>query len=216
MTTQYTLGHPLSDLSVSALLDALAAATPAPGGGSAAALAAAMSAGLIAMVAGLTVGRPRYADVQDEMATALSRAEALRHALAGAADADTDAYLAVMAAYRLPKESDAQKAARAAAIAAAMRRAAEVPLTTAGWCTELLDLAGRVAARGNPNAGSDAAVAALLAHAGLLGAVRNVQINLRSLDDAAFCRAAETAIARLLQEGERLLAAALAAADARG
>jgi formiminotetrahydrofolate cyclodeaminase len=216
MTTQYTPGHPLSDLPVSALLDALAAATPAPGGGSAAALAAAMSAGLIAMVAGLTVGRPRYAGVQDEMAAVLSRAETLRRALAGGADADTNAYLAVMAAYRLPKESDAQKAERAAAIAAAMRRAAEVPLKTAGWCAELLELAGRVAARGNPNAGSDAAVAALLAHAGLLGAVRNVRINLRDISDADFCRAAEAEASRLLREGEQLLAAALAAADARG
>lgn len=216
MTTHNTPKHSLSDLSVGALLDALAAATPAPGGGSAAALVAAMSAGLIAMAAGLTVGRPRYADAQDEMAAVLNRAEALRRTLAGAADADMDAYLAVMAAYRLPKADDAQKAARAAAIAAAMRRAAETPLTTAGWCVELLALAGRATARGNPNASSDAAVAALLAHAGLRGAVRNVQINLHSLSDAAFCQAAETEAARLLQEGEHLLAAALVAADARG
>jgi formiminotetrahydrofolate cyclodeaminase len=216
MMPQSTPGHSLSELSVSTLLDALAAATPAPGGGSAAALAAAMSAALTAMVAGLTIGRPRYADAQEEMAAVLSRAEALRRALAGAADADTAAYRAVTAAYRLPKESAAQKAERAAAIQVAMRRAAEVPLETASWCAELLELAGRVAARGNPNASSDAAVAALLAHAGLLGAARNVRINLRSISDADFCQAAEADTARLLREGERLLAAALAAADARG
>jgi formiminotetrahydrofolate cyclodeaminase len=216
MTTQDTPGQSLSDLPFSALLAALAGATPAPGGGSAAALAAAMGAALTTMVAGLTVGRPRYADAQEEMAAVLSRSETLRHALAGAADADTAAYLAVTTAYRLPKESDAQKAERAAAIQAAMRRAAEIPLLTAGWCAELLDLAGRVAARGNPNASSDAAVAALLAHAGLLGAARNVRINLRSISDTAFCQAAEADTARLLREGERLLAAALAAADARG
>ncbi len=179
MTSQSTPERSLSDLPVGALLDALAGATPAPGGGSAAALAGAMSAALTAMVAGLTVGRPRYADAQEEMTAVLGRAEALRRALAAGADADTNAYLAVMAAYRLSKENDAQKAERTAAIQAAMRRAAEVPLSVAEGCAELLDLAGRVPARGNPNASSDAAVAALLAglhdelgHAkGLAGAV---------------------------------------------
>ncbi|MDQ1300396.1 MAG: methenyltetrahydrofolate cyclohydrolase [Chloroflexota bacterium] len=216
MTTPSTPEHSLSDLSIRAFLDALASATPAPGGGSAAALVAAMGAALTAMGAGLTVGRPRYADAQEEMATVLGQAAALRSALTTAADADMNAYLVVMAAYRLPKESATQKAARAAAIEAAMRGAATAPLAVAERCAELLDLAGRVAGRGNPNASGDAAVGALLAYAGLQGAVRNVRINLRSIGDAAFCQAAEEDAARLLREGERLLAAALAAADARG
>jgi formiminotetrahydrofolate cyclodeaminase len=215
MTSQNALTSSLSDLSVSALLDALAAATPAPGGGSAAALAGALSAALIAMVAGLTAGRPRYADAQAEMAAVLARAGALRRALAAGADADMNAYLDVMAAYRLPKESDAQKAGRAAAIQAAMRRAVEAPLSVAQACAEALDLAGRTAARGNPNASSDAVVAALLAHAGLQGAVRNVRINLPNLNDADFCQAAEQQAAQLLEDGALAFAAALAAADAR-
>ncbi len=206
----------LSQLSVAGLLDALAAATPAPGGGAAAALAAAMGAALIAMVAGLTVGRPRYAAVAAEMAEIQARAEILRQTLVAAADDDTAAYLAVMAAHRLPRESAVQQADRGGAIQAALRRAAEVPLAVAAHCVELLDLAGRVAARGNPNAASDAAVAALLAHAGLQGAVRNVRINLNGIGEAAFCAAAEAAVAQALQAAGPLLADALAAADARG
>ena len=203
-------------MSVAELLAALAAATPAPGGGSAAALAAAMSAALVAMVAGLTVGRPRYAAVAAEMAEIQQRAETLRQTLAAAADADAAAYLAVMAAYRLPRENAAQQAERAAAIQAALRHAAEVPLAVAGHCSEILGLAGRVAARGNPNAASDAAVAALLAHAGLQAAVRNVRINLNGIGDRTFCEAAEVNVARVLQTAGPLLADALAAADARG
>ncbi|MCX7669213.1 MAG: cyclodeaminase/cyclohydrolase family protein [Anaerolineae bacterium] len=216
MTAQILAERSLSDLTVAGWLDALAAATPAPGGGAAAALAAAMSAALVAMVAGLTVGRPRYAAVEDTMMAVLRRAEALRGELAAAADADTRAYLEVMAAYRLPKEEEPQRAERRAAIQAALRRAAEVPLAVAEAAVELLDLAGRAAALGNPNAASDAAVAALLAHAGLQGAARNVRINLLQIGDDAFVQAAETRITRLLAAGAQALSAALSAADQRG
>ena len=107
-----------------------------------------------------------------------------------------------------------RKTRRTAAIQAAFRAATEAPLATAEACAEVLDLAGQVAAHGNRNAASDAAVAALLAHAGLLGAVRNVRINLGSLQDAAFSAHAENRVALLLEAGESALARALAAADA--
>lgn len=204
-----------SDTPIGAWLDALAAATPAPGGGAAAALAGAMSAALIAMVAGLTLGRPRYAAAHAEMSAVSERAAALRQALTQAAADDTAAYLALMAAYRLPKADDAQQADRQAAIQAALRRAAEVPLAAAEACSELLELATAVAARGNLNASSDAAVAALLAHAGLQGAVRNVRINLNDLEAAAFRQEAAARTAQLLETGTQALVAALAAADAR-
>lgn len=200
---------------IGAWLDALAAATPAPGGGAAAALAGAMSAALIAMVAGLTLGRPRYAAAHAEMSAVSGRAAVLRQTLTQAAADDTAAYLALMAAYRLPKADDAQLADRQAAIQAALRRAAEVPLAAAEACSELLALATAVAARGNPNASSDAAVAALLAHAGLQGAVRNVRINLNDLEAAAFRQEAAARTVQLLETGAQALAAALAAADAR-
>jgi len=215
MTSPSLPERSFADLSITGWLDALAAATPTPGGGSAAALAAAMGAALAAMVAGLTIGRPRYAAVEAEMAVILRRAETLRNELMAATDLDAAAYGAVMAAYRLPKEDERQRAERAAAIRLALRRAAEVPLSVAEAAVELLHLAERAAALGNANASTDAAVAALLAHAGLHGAARNVRINLRSLDDDA-ARAMEERLARLLDEGDRGLKAALAAADARG
>ncbi|MGC8782021.1 MAG: cyclodeaminase/cyclohydrolase family protein [Anaerolineae bacterium] len=216
MTSQTLSEHSFADLTVAGWLDALAAATPAPGGGSAAAMVAAMGAALVAMVAGLTVGRPRHAAVEAEMAAVLRRAGALRGELMAAADADARAYLSVMAAYRLPKGDERQQDERRSAIQAALRGAAETPLAVAGAALELLDLAGRAAALGNPNASTDAAVAALLAHAGLQAAARNVRANLRLIGDEAFVRPTEERVARLLEKGDQALKAALAAADARG
>jgi len=206
----------LGDLTIDEFLAAVAAGTPAPGGGSVAALAGALGAVLAAMVAGLTVGRERYAAHEAELRSLLAEAGALRQELVGLMDADTAAYTAVMAAYKLPKDTVAQRAERTEAIQAALREAAEIPLAAATACAGVLRLTVQAAAHGNRNAASDAAVSALMAYAGLHGAVRNVRINLKSIDDEAFCRAAETRVADLLQAGEQSLAEALAAADARG
>ena len=166
------------------------------------------------MVARLTLGRAKYAAYQDEMAVVEVRADLLKTRLLALVDADTAAYNQVTDAYKLPKDTEAQKVERAAAVQAAFKAATEVPLATAEACAEVLALAGQVAAHGNRNAASDAAVAALLAHAGLLGAVRNVRINLGSLQDAAFSAHAENRVALLLEAGDAALARALAAADA--
>jgi formiminotetrahydrofolate cyclodeaminase len=206
----------LSDLTIDEFLTAVAADTPAPGGGSVAALAGALGAALAAMVAGLTVGRERHAAHDAQMRTLLAQASALRQELVALMDADTAAYTEVMTAYKLPKDTEAQRAERAETIQAALRGAAETPLAAAAACADVLRLTVQAATHGNRNAASDAAVSALMAHAGLLGAARNVLINLKSIDDAAFCRAAEMRIAELLRAGEHALAAALAAADARG
>ena len=206
----------LSDLTIDEFLAAVAADTPAPGGGSVAALAGALGAALAAMVAGLTVGRERYAAHDAEMRSLLAQASALRQELVALMDADTAAYTAVMAAYKLPKDTEPQRAERAATIQAALRGAAETPLAAAAACADVLRLTVQAAAHGNRNAASDAAVSALMAHAGLRGAARNVLINLKSIDDEAFCRTAETRVADLLQAGEQALSDALAAADARG
>jgi formiminotetrahydrofolate cyclodeaminase len=167
------------------------------------------------MITGLTIGRERYAGVREEMTAMAHRAEVLRSALSEGMDADTDAYGAVIAAYRLPKETAAEKAARETQIQTALRRAAEVPLSVAEVCLETLMLTSRAAALGNRNAVSDAAVGALMAHAGLQGAVRNVRVNLRSIEDAAFCTATEARVTGLVAACERALVEALAAADAR-
>jgi len=204
----------LINLTLTEFADALGSAETAPGGGSAAALAGALAGALAVMVARLTLGRPKYAAHQDEMAAVEVRANALKTRLLALVDADTAAYNRVTDAYKLPKDTDAQKTRRTAAIQTAFRAATEAPLASAEACAEVLDLAGQVAAHGNRNAASDAAVAALLAHAGLLGAVRNVRINLGSLQDAAFRAHAENRAALLLKAGDAALARALAAADA--
>jgi methenyltetrahydrofolate cyclohydrolase len=205
-----------SDLTIENFVIAVAGDTPAPGGGSVAALAGALGAALAAMVAGLTVGRERYAAHDAEMRSLLAHADALRQELVALLDTDTVAYTAVMTAYKLPKDTEAQKAERAATIQAALHGAVETPLAAAAACAEVLRLTVQAAAHGNRNAASDAAVSALMAHAGLQGAARNVLINLKSIDDEAFCRVAETRVADLLQAGEQTLAQALAAVDARG
>jgi formiminotetrahydrofolate cyclodeaminase len=203
----------LSNLPVNAFLDTVASDNPAPGGGSVVALAGALGAALVAMVARLTAGRERYAAYDAEMRTLLRQADALRQDLADLVDADSTAYTAVTAAYQLPKGSEELKAQRTAAIQVALRRAVEMPLAVAAACVAVLQLAGQAAGHGNRNAASDAAVAALMAYAGLQGAGRNVRVNLRTIRDEAFCREAEQRVAELLVEGQKGLAAALQAAD---
>ena len=203
----------LISLTLAEFADALGNDQTAPGGGSAAALAGALGGALAVMVARLTLGRAKYAAHQDEMAAVAAGADLLKTKLLALVDADTAAYNQVTEAYKLPKNTDAQRAARAAAIQTAFRVATDVPLATAEACAEVLVLAGQVAAHGNRNAASDAAVAALLAHAGLRGAARNVRINLGSLKDEVFRTHAADRTAALLEAGDAALARALAAAD---
>lgn len=204
-----------ADLSLAAFAEALASNSAAPGGGAATALAGALAAALAAMVARLTLDRPRYAGVAAEMARVCEQADALRTQLLGLVDADSQAYAALMAAYALPKGTAAQDAGRASAIQAALRAATAVPLATAEACMTALTLAAHAAEQGNRNAAGDAAVAALLAHAGLIGAARNVRLNLRGIVDAAYREETAARAADLAAAGDNALAAALRAADAR-
>lgn len=165
-------------------LDAVAANSAAPGGGAVAALAGALAAALVAMVGRLTVGKRRYADVQDEAAEAVTRAEKLRAVLTAAMDEDSAAFDAVMAAYKLPKATVEEQQARDAAIQTATTHATEVPLATARAALEALELALLVAGKGNVNAASDAATAAWMAMASIQSAALNVRVNAASLQDA--------------------------------
>jgi glutamate formiminotransferase/formiminotetrahydrofolate cyclodeaminase len=164
-------------------LDDLAAGTPAPGGGSASAAAAAAAAALVAMVARLTIGKKKYTAVETQMQAVLERAEELRAGLTAAVKQDADAFEAVMAAFRLPKNTAEEESARSQAIEAATLEAARVPMLVAEGAVEVLELAAQVVAHGNLNAISDGATGALLARAALDGASLNVRVNASSLQN---------------------------------
>jgi glutamate formiminotransferase/formiminotetrahydrofolate cyclodeaminase len=166
-------------------LDDLAAATATPGGGSAAAYAGAMAAALVAMVARLTVGKKKYAEVEPQMKEILAQAERLRRELTAGVEQDSAAFEGVMAAFKLPKETPEQQEKRAAAIQAATLQAAHVPLEAARRAVDVLALAERCVALGNLNAISDGASAAALSRAALTAASLNVRINVNSLTDKA-------------------------------
>ncbi|MCX7838147.1 MAG: cyclodeaminase/cyclohydrolase family protein [Anaerolineae bacterium] len=175
-----------AEKSLQSFLDQVASAEPAPGGGTVAALSGALGASLVAMVCRLTIGKKGYEAVSAEMQTILPRAEALQRELTDLMQADTDAYARVMEAYGLPKTTEDERAARARAIQAALQHAADVPLRVAECCVQVLELARAVVERGNKNAISDGGVGALMAKAGLRGAVFNVLINLNSISDETF------------------------------
>jgi formiminotetrahydrofolate cyclodeaminase len=206
-------GGPLVEMSVSDLLQSLASGEPAPGGGAASAIAAAMAAALGRMVAGLTLGRDKFRAVQDDMALWNEEIRALQERLERLADADASAYARVIEAYGLPKDTVEQQEARSRAVQKALQGAAEVPLNTAGACVEVLQALEKVAAHGNPNASGDAAVGALLAHAALRGAARNVRINLRQIADEEYRQATAAQITQLVEHGEAALVWALATID---
>ncbi len=177
---------PFSDKTVQEFLDELASPAPAPGGGSAAALAGALGAALVSMVCRLTIGRKNYEEADAELAAILPRAEQKRADLLQLMEADAAAYDRVISKYKMPKESDEEKAARTNAVQAALKAAAEVPFQIAGACADVLDLLPPVAQKGNKNAASDAGAAALLAEAGLRTAVLNVKINLNLIKDEGY------------------------------
>jgi glutamate formiminotransferase/formiminotetrahydrofolate cyclodeaminase len=166
-------------------LDAIADENPTPGGGSAAAHAAAMGAGLVAMVARLSIGRKKYADVEDEMKAVLVEAEELRAKLTTAIDEDAASFDAIMQAFKLPKETDEEKVTRSQAIQDATLYAAEIPLQTATNAVRVMELVLKVASLGNTNAITDGASGAAMARAALTSAGYNVRINVMSLKDEA-------------------------------
>ncbi len=166
-----------------AFLDSLADSNPTPGGGSAAAYAGAMAAGLVAMVARVTMGKKKYADVEARMRDIAAEADALRAQLQNAVKEDADSFTGIITALRLPKDTAAQQAARADAIEAATCHAAEVPLESARKAVRVLELAAEVAEIGNTNAVSDAGSAGGLAGACLHAATLNVKINATGVKD---------------------------------
>lgn len=173
-------------MAIGAFLDQLAAKQSTPGGGGAAALTGSQAAALVSMVLNFTVGVKKYADVEEEMQGYLRQSEALRQQLLQLADEDVEAFAAVSACYGMPRATDAEKAARTAALQNALKGAAQTPFKTAQASLEVMKLAGPVGAKGNVNIASDAATALYLANAALKSAIVNVNINLKFIKDDAF------------------------------
>ncbi|MCH5158103.1 MAG: cyclodeaminase/cyclohydrolase family protein [Clostridiales bacterium] len=173
----------LCDMTVKSYLDLLSSSEPAPGGGSASALCGAQGAALVEMVARLTVGKKKYACYAELCENVIKKAAALKAALLSQADKDAQAFNLVAAAYKLPKDTEEECAARKAAISKATLISTEVPFETMKLCTETLLCAKELVGKSNVNAASDLAVAALNLVTGAVGAYSNVLINLGGIDE---------------------------------
>ena len=194
----------LIDMTTVAYLNELGSDAPAPGGGSASALCGAQGAGLAAMVAALTLGKKKYEADQDLCTAVKAECARLQEALTAQIDADTEAFNAVSAAFKLPKESDSDKAARSAAIQKATLLATEVPFGTMKLAVEALTEAQKLVGHSNTNAASDLGVAALNLTACVKGAWLNVLINLGGLKDEAACAAFRQDGTAMVREAEEL------------
>jgi formiminotetrahydrofolate cyclodeaminase len=180
--------------------EVLGSNSPAPGGGSVAALSGMLGANLVSMVCRLTIGKKGYEAHEQEASAVLGEADRLAGSLLQRIDLDTEAFNEVMAAFKLPKETDEQKTARTAAIQQGYKSAIRSPQGIARECLEVLRLAERLLGRSNTNAVSDLGVAAQQAIAGVEGALMNVRINLPSIKDADFVTRANDEIDSLLRE----------------
>jgi formiminotetrahydrofolate cyclodeaminase len=192
----------IKDQPIQQFLDELASKSATPGGGSAAAIMGAQGAALISMVCNLTIGKPKFAEVEDDMQTLLLDAEALRQQLTDMIKADVEVFNRVMASYGLPKETDAEKTARSAAIQDVLKDATDVPLDCAKACSKVIALSQIAADKGNPNVISDAGAGLMAAYGGLKIAALNVYINAGSLKDRDFADAKLAELAAIMQDAE--------------
>jgi formiminotetrahydrofolate cyclodeaminase len=199
------------EMSLAQFSAVLASKEPTPGGGCASALAGALAAGLTAMVARTTAGSKKFADRAEQMNAIAAEADRLRGEFLGLVDEDAAAFDHVMAAFRMPKETPEQQAARSQAIQQAYKTAVEPPMKVCTRSLRVLELALQVAEQGNPSAASDAGVGALLAATALEGGALNVQINLGSIKDAMFRHAQVQSIQAAMWKGQALRDNVLAA-----
>ncbi len=176
----------LSELTILDFLEKIGADSSTPGGGSVAALSAALAASLTEMVANLTIGKKGYGDVENEMKTVVKDALLLRSKLVSAIDNDSEAYKEVLSAMNLPRETDAEKRHREEMIQSKLKQATLVPMAVAEDAIQVMELAGKTVAKGNKNAITDGAVAVMMAKTAVLSALCNVKINLRTINDKTF------------------------------
>lgn len=190
---------------VGSWLQELGSASPTPGGGAAAGVAAATGAALIAMVGHLTIGKKGFEDLDARMRSMVETADAERKAFLGLADEDARVFESVMASFKLPKETDEEQKSRTLAIQEAYEAAAAVPLELAKRSVELMDLAEDATATGNPHAASDGYSAGTLLFAAALSAMANVRINAAGLKDEAKERGLVDECAALRERADVLL-----------
>jgi len=190
--------------SVGEFVDEVSRDTPAPGGGSIAALAGSIGAALAAMVANLTVGKAGFDGRFDELDALAAKAQGIKDQLLAGVDEDTQAFNGVMDALRMPKDTPDQKAARSDAVQAGYKRATEVPMQTARHCRAALDLCLAAARCGHDAMITDAGVGALVSLAGVKGAAYNARINLKSIRDADYVKRTGSEIARLVDESRNI------------
>lgn len=191
------MNNSLTDLTVKGFLDTTAGKDPVPGGGSISALSGSIAAALTEMVAGLTIGKKKYAEVEEQMKQLAERVQQIRQQLILDVDRDSEAYNVVFAAFQMPKETDEEKAARSAQIQEATKIAANVPMEVARRVYSLLSDIEEVVSNGNQNAVTDGCVAMMSARNAIIGALFNVRINLTSIKDEQF-------VADMTAEADRL------------
>ena len=195
---------PLVNMKVNDFVDEVSRGTPAPGGGSIAALAGAIGSALASMVVNLSVGKGEYDSSYGELCELAEKAQSIKDELIRAIDADTEAFNEVIAGIRMAKDTPEQLELRSKTIRAGYKAAAEVPLRTAQLCRQVLDLCQAAADIGNAAVMSDAGVGALMAYAGVQGAIHNVRINLPHTKDEAFIKKMKETLGDLLSESKKL------------
>ena len=203
----------LTEMKSADFLAALASRAPAPGGGGGAAMAGALAAALASMVCNLTIGKEKFAQQEPEVKELLDEAEEVRQSLLALVEDDAAVFNSFMACYKLPKATEAEKAARTAAIRNAAKQEAEVPLAIARASYRALMLAERLVCIGNPGVITDGACSAILARAALRCAEYNVRINLGLTKDEEYNHGVQAELNNLLKNAEELEAGALALTD---
>lgn len=194
----------LIELELKEYLETLKSATPAPGGGSVSALAGAQGVALFLMVADFTLGKEKFAEYEEVCRLAKERGEELLQELIKSIDDDTEAFNLVAAGFKMPKDTDEQKAARSKAIREGTLVSTKVPYRVMEISLEGLKIARSLSGRSNPNAGSDLGVAVLNLMAAIKGAWFNVKINLSGLKDEEKEKYYREGGERILREGEAI------------
>ena len=195
---------PLANLTIAGFVDEVSRDTPAPGGGSIAALAGALGSALASMVVNLSIGKGEFDPQYDELCQLAEKAQAVKDELVRAIDADTEAFNEVIAGMRMAKDTAEQLALRSEVIRAGYKSAARVPLRTAELCRQVIDLCQAAANIGNMAVMSDAGVGALMALAGVQGAIHNVRINLPNTKDDDFIEQMNSKLGTLVSDSREI------------
>ncbi len=195
----------IKNQSIQTFLDELASKSATPGGGSAAALMGAQGAALISMVCRLTIGKPKFVEVEAEMREILEKSEQLRQKLTEYIQADIDVFNQLMSKYAMPKDTDEDKTIRSSAIQEVLKIATEVPLQCAQACLEVIQISKTAAEKGNPGVVTDAGAGVMAAYGALKTAALNVHVNAASLKDKDFANAKLKAIEQILHGVEKIV-----------